>query len=1045
MSDRFSFLNPTFSGIPLRNSVRRMALDQIHYYVEKLSWLAEHGESLQNNKNYPYVVAPDRIVNMLNMLEYVLGFYNNPKKEFLDNLCAALLINIEIDGKQTAPVMLVIQAILHSHSTWHQDLFHDLVAAEKVLSGKEINSYISDENFKELRQKVAALIAFQHVIRTATHPDPEVFIYKDDSLQEGFNSKCKPTRKYFEPLCNAIASAVGTLWCDGLDSQNMDENERKSAYAAMMAINLVTERRKKKDLPNLSDASWRNKLPQFEKIFEKICSTQAIQDKDCPLVILSYGRYYIRDTKTKDKISDSLKKTIETKAVDEAKIFWISLPRVPSTQMIKKIVEKSEIKLEKVDIKNIENGPLSSLINTFGYNIDPLQISPSEVILSIIKSESSNGNIWERTKCALTNYLQDHPENCRTIKSGGAVYVPVPIVHFILKLLHDFSPSNEKNQFVKLVVTKRWSLHDVEEQSSGWPNESKIIFLPTEAPKREDLLEGESEKLYGEVHWEKDAKTLSLNSIKLIVARAAAAFILNQTMAFGSDTVSVKLEPTNPNWREAIHIVMEKNGHAALDAYHDIYVGLPAGRDFDEPQPELKTWKYALGIDVGGTDVKWQLFRRDSNSITPDYNDSFPTDPSSWKTEHKRFIYENAGEFAQRVKEEIEKSLPPETIKSLNLLSVAWCGAVRQSGKTQIVAAPSSIMRFFKGFSSQIVENDPVKLHKFGLAEAFKEAFTIEGNIPIVYLTNDGAAHVNGQQILAENEEKNLALVAGTGLACGVRKGNKCLPLLAEAGKMIIDVGCRFKDSYPNGVANEHFSKKTLPALYKREIKSKFGDARSDVPAEILLPFIGVLLADMFKSTKNDWQTLAKNKMSTEVESLLSSVNEVRHLSKEWSGEFFDKTSIKVENALSTWVTDAKEQNKIKEIIRSSAQKITTKAGAGEFFLYLAYLAGARVADLVALLYDTYDIRKITLAGGPMKGAIGALVKEFAQSILKTFYLIDLESEIRKQNVGNSEEWHIVRWLNLDTNNDESTPSGFEPGAYVEPGAYGAVLLAIEG
>ena len=64
-------------------------------------------------------------------------------------------------------------------------------------------------------------------------------------------------------------------------------------------------------------------------------------------------------------------------------------------------------------------------------------------------------------------------------------------------------------------------------------------------------------------------------------------------------------------------------------------------------------------------------------------------------------------------------------------------------------------------------------------------------------------------------------------------------------------------------------------------------------------------------------------------------------------------------------------------------------------------------------------------------------MEEFARSILKTFYFFDHEDEIRKQNVGNIEEWHIVRWLDLGKNKDESMSSDFEPAAY------GAVLLAL--
>ena len=1029
--------------------------------MDELSWLAEHGKSLREVEeegavNYPYVVAPRRVVAMLQTLEYLLGKHTNEDELWLNELGDDLLKEITIDNRSnrvvyTAPVLLVIQAVLHSHSAWTADHFHDLHSANQVLTGKgEINSYLKD-NIEALRQKVGALIALQHVIRASVYgisSVPEVFVYIDNKLRPGFNKDGTKDSTSFNPLCNSIVLTLGSLW--GKDNESL-------SYAALMAMSLVTDRRKK-GTPESSDDSWQQKLSKFKQVFDEMTKEpEQSQGNNVQLVFLTYGRYFLK-TDGADAFKQSLETYLKSSGnnANEYRVFWMSLPRVPSSQMLTNIVKASKSReiiqrfdpasMDGDDIYNINR--LSNIFETCC--ICPLRILPDEVIRSISSTivgihKPPIDDIWEQTKSMLTARLLNHPENCRMDKNHKIqkVYAPVPMVHFILKTLHDFMPKSEykADRFVKLVVTKRW----LDEKSRKWPDEQKHIFLPIIAPTLIDLdkeilkpVPDGKDPCNGQVYWEA-GKSLSPGAVKLIVARAAAAFIINETMAFGSDQVTVKLDPSNDAWWEAIEHVMKENGHKTLEVYHDFYVGLPANRIYNQKNLTLpKNWKYALGVDVGGTEVKWQVFKLNGMQVFGPLisaSGSFSTDPASWVTDTKHNTYKDAEEFAARVKEEVERNL--KNIISFDLISVAWCGAVRQAGTTQIVAAPSGIMRFFKGFSPQIIENDLVLLHTFGLVSAFEEAFTkVDKTKPIVYLINDGAAHVEGRQITADNDDLNMALVAGTGLACGVRRGKECIPLLAEAGKMVIDVGTKFNALFPSGVANAHFSKKTLLDLYKEEIENF--NVSDKAPAQVLLPFIGIILAQMQNDTK-DWQEKAEERLQKEIVAQLSAVEDVRHLSEKWSGEFFNLTCQDLDISLEKWRLDSVANEEFDKTLKDSdLQYISQNKSCQKFFLYLAYLAAARVADLVALLCDTYDIRQITLAGGPMSGAIGVLVEKMARSILKNHYYFDLVIEAMQSNKINMEESHTIRWLYLK--NDD----GAKQHKYIIPGAYGAVLLALE-
>lgn len=559
---------------------------------------------------------------------------------------------------------------------------------------------------------------------------------------------------------------------------------------------------------------------------------------------------------------------------------------------------------------------------------------------------------WSLIGKGLLKYIK---WGARDWRFGGHYFLPVPYVDRLLRELH----REHRNNFC--LMTLRWSAPANEKSTVR----AFALPLPLIAPKP-DHLGSTVARLPSP---DNTAKPKTLEELctnggwwtpELVVARCAAAAWVNLRMLLGPGELEVdflqaesgdRIESAHlKGWIEAIKWVQEKDHHDTLWAYL-LQVGCPRYLNLADqpvrsgiPHTAGDSPPYLLGIDIGGTSIKWCLYTgKDQPTVTEVRSGKLFTERGT--------KYRDGADFCTYVCGHIRMNLEKLDINLEGLcVGVTWPGPVRGEPGREYVAGTSGILAKFEKLSSTIKDNSPDGIHSLKIREGFVSQFG-----DYVRLINDGDGHVNAARAQAGKlrgswkGKRLMVVVAGTGTALGLVEDDRITPFLNEIGKMIINLVEPFLDyqkggNFPAGVANQLFSEKTNPRIAEDLFNSSVSNREVS------------WLYELYKSNEKQFNT------------------------DDWMNEVFDTLPAHL-----TWMKD----NRLKELIRQVREEQL-----GEYLSRMKELlerASWLTADLIAMCADILKADAVYLSGGPVT-VIGETLQQNAQEHLKKFYGFETEN-----------------------------------------------------
>lgn len=560
---------------------------------------------------------------------------------------------------------------------------------------------------------------------------------------------------------------------------------------------------------------------------------------------------------------------------------------------------------------------------------------------------------WPDIRKAIERYRNWEP---RSWKFGGHDFLPVPYVNRVLRELH-----RERPEGFCLMVLK-WSA----EVPDSIAVRTFALPLPLHAPEEDSLksaldLARESDASPDDGWWNE----------RLVVARCAAAAWVNLRMLLGPGRLEIEFRNAKSGeqidspwkkWIEAIKWVQQQDNHDTLRAFL-LQVGCARYLDLADqgshdaiPHRAAEKSPRVLGIDIGGTSIKWGLFG-------PSVSGGYPWPPirqGALRTQ-REFKFKDGQDFCQYVFSQIKPVLDEEGLNPKSLcVGITWPGPVRGKAGREYVAGPSGIMGNFERLSSTITANSPDAIHALKIREGFVGLFG-----DCVRLINDGDGHVIFARSLLKastvlSDKRLMVMVAGTGTALGLIEGGAIAPFLSEVGKTIINLvepflACQ-KDrggNFPAGVANQLFSEKTNPRIAKDLVGSAVSNRE---------------VSWLYKRWN---QEECPSEEAQCAEELFARLPE----QLEWIGNDQQRKTI-------LW--QARRDYLDEKYLTVSDISGTCTLGC------LLERASWLAADLIAMCADVLKANAVYLSGGPIT-AIGAELSRRAKEHLKTLYGFDTD------------------------------------------------------
>lgn len=586
-------------------------------------------------------------------------------------------------------------------------------------------------------------------------------------------------------------------------------------------------------------------------------------------------------------------------------------------------------------------------------------------------------------------------------KFGGHEFLPVPYVDQLLRVLHRERPE-KSDKFCLMML--RWSAP----VNDKFTVRAFALPLPLIAPSIVDLEGAVQEGPSSPRKWW---------SAKLVVARYAAAAWVNLRMLLGPGRLEVEFMDKQlgkkidsiyaDSWIKAIEWVQQQDNHETLRAYllqvgchrylhlaeQPIDSGIRDRTGLKPPTGVNPSPLYLLGIDIGGTSIKWQLFtpsRPDDKGVEslkleeiPDLKGSLPTDKGTKYADGKAFcdyIFSHIHDKIQTYNKDQEEKrssdlkkepcvgaaeAPAQSIDVEKLcVGVTWPGPVRGEPGREYVAGTSAICGKIEKLSSTITDNSPEGIHRLRIRENFVALF---GHY--VRLINDGDGHVKAAQARLEKKagtvKRLMVVVAGTGTALGLIEYGAMTPFLNEIGKMIINLVEPFlkyqtkQGNFPAGVANQLFSQKTNPQI----------------------------ASDLLKLPMSNREVSWLWNLSQDIDYEMGSTS-----IEEWEKETFANLPAQL-----TWLIENKEcKDRLRTVRKAQLLKDANK-NAAELLERASWLA----ADLIAMCADILKADAVYLSGGPLT-VIGEDLQKGAKKHLNEFYGFETDP---------SDEGHAMRNL----------------------------------
>lgn len=970
------------------------------------------------------------------------------------------------EGKRqyaTSPALLAMHAIVYSHARWGARYFHDVESAVKA-------EVLLSHYPAWIHQCVASLVLLKNIFRTTVAKEP---LDRETGVWNGSELKFDD-----DSLLPALGRFVTRLW----QPPAKPEHDRPAEGSVpewwrrlLVALSLVAECYDARVGASNEDSSSAV-FTCYKDLQDRLCKhlpeEPAAGDDASPpvrLVVFEFGHYVF------DKTGHHLRETIVRSLVgtDPSDILWISLSRYWALHHGRHMADTTltGALVECIAPKNDQDEPAFIHKNgvTVGYHfldLDSTATTNQKAAFQVAFGfEDKASDVWERLGSVIDALCKERQSATQSIYNG----IPWAYVTRALEILAHIY----RQDFFTIQVERPQPLLESKQVFAAPPAEppSNRIALPRIAPTVDDL--------------ERCVESEDWRDPKLLIPRALAALLVNQRMTFGNPRQIVRLnpdwrgdlKPTDPeaeklrrrltqeawDWLACAEWIAERDGHQVLRNYLDIFSGLPVDPVQPPPTPVASNAhsravpQYVLGIDIGATGIKFAVYAYDPKSqklgdlITQGNLDTAVGPQESGKPRRR---YKDVPAFVKRIVQHLKQVCSWDGMPSgwfdgtgtLAALGVTWPGAVGGEPGHERVRAWSKILAEFKGYKipddkitirgKYFFEANAQEIHNgFQVREAFAKAFFggDERHAPVT-LINDGDGHVLHAMDCAIRDGATFAphqdvavLAAGSGTAMGAIDAatGRLLDLLAEAGKVIVDLGEGLANAanpggknYPKGTGGPLFSKTTLANLAKTVLTHwKIVETVEITSNKKMLRLTNAALAALRDDVPNASEDTSEELAAYFTDSLLVGYL----LEKDWDG----KQAVE-----KLW--KGKKRNLAEVVgILENALKVLAPDTDGKAFAFLAArLMGYNLADLVALTTELFQTRSVHVAGGPMSGATGDAVLTCAKDELSRRYGFHL-AEPGKHELGSPHR--LARLLRLE----RVAPRLDEPS-----GAHGAAVRA---
>lgn len=376
-------------------------------------------------------------------------------------------------------------------------------------------------------------------------------------------------------------------------------------------------------------------------------------------------------------------------------------------------------------------------------------------------------------------------------------------------------------------------------------------------------------------------------------------------------------------------------------------------------------------------------------------------------------------------------------------IGISWPGPVRYN----LVAGTSGILRNFPPLTGKIVENQIQDIMNLEVAGNFQkiwrekcsskgDVFRWLADVTSVRLINDGDADGMGavdyfqkdpelQKNSKKEEDKNQKLVVikiGTGTAGAVFTGGRIEPGLNEWGKILLDIhapaAASVGQDFPQGVANPYLSQNTMANLitkYMHEI-DRFFQVEKLNPKELdLILTLSQQIPDPnsrcgFDNFTRELRQECGLRDLAALPNLEFDAELIRWVRKQTESESVLKGRFFAPIGKYYRAQDKQAMERLdEEIEKRGTWRIATLLdlpdnaddpakfeklkGAGKFVESLAEKFGYYLGDLIALLYDLYQMNEVVLGGGILSGKIGDQAIKIARERVLLYGIGNLKIE----------------------------------------------------
>lgn len=908
-------------------------------------------------------------------------------------------------GEVTTGACLVLHALSRSYLGFTQPRFHDFVSS--VLAREDL---IANRIYSAVfAGYVATLIEFQNAVRTAllSKEEGEVGVWTGAEFKLGLDiiapvlvreilkqwqQSATTTSDIVLQAHLAVALSYENRWTQSVASASSPRlKEQIKNSASFLAVSQETAAAAEGTLCIFEFASYAVGKGGLEKFAQAALSRIASGLDDVPRAWLSFGPFWSNNEAANLRL-------------------WLA----EKGDMVNFAVDKY------AGLANLRLQPKEQLPTYFGY----LDLKPADrfeiVFGKQLSKAATSPTAWDLLEAAF-QWFTEHRH-----LGGQAPALPVAAVGSILKMLEVMYPE----QFCCV------RLNQTHPQLPEVQLKSRLIVLPVVCPTSAEL-----EELVHSADW--------LNP-KLVVARYAAAELLNQRIAFGSGPLRLEFQSSasaHPStavaagWLRAIDWMEKRNHHLTL-LYYTEQAASPREdtasdllREEGFTLPSLDDHSLALCIDIGGTGIKGGLYpiaevdRGFQIAALPLVRFAFPTEPEKDFGEITGDgRYSGGQQFAMRLHDRLveacNKSIEQGAVtaaqvyKPIALIGFTWPGAVAGERGREFVSATSKILSRFAGLTDEIVRNSPVQIHALRIREAINDTFRTSKQFgwqepsqqaPLVTLLNDGAAHTlaSMEQFDLEDLPPGCAIVltAGTGTALGVLRDAEPLPILAEAGKFVIDLSAPFtqRSSFPVGTGNKMFSANTFVELAEQVITAyeaeRLRQSLSAIPsAAKMLPILAIELgyycAKLLEKQgdQTEAEKCAREWYESYAEAQLRNPILPPEEGRQTYQDVMNERQKQLRNALRFYGNPVGSPNyaALEKVIIPVLGEINATSpgldGLFTFTLEVAFRSGCLLADVIATADGLFGVSAVLATGGPMSGAMGKLVRAFARHELKEGY-----------------------------------------------------------